>query len=151
MNMKQGGLSSYLSLNSNFSYSVDITHCVQHKSAPNFDLSPKKVYPSVLFLWAFSYKNRSHFLCGNFGNCPQPTNGHILGHNDYNGHLAGHKMAINIVVYGYRAKSTIKTNNLQKKSSEYLYHDQSKFAAIYCFDFLNLPCISYWNNSPQNQ
>ena len=35
--------------------------------------------------------------------------------------MAGHIMAINIVVYGYQKKSIIKTNNLQKKSSEYLY------------------------------
>ena len=35
--------------------------------------------------------------------------------------MAGHIMAINIVVYGYQVKSINKTNNLQKKSSEYLY------------------------------
>ena len=35
--------------------------------------------------------------------------------------MAGHKMDINIDAYGYQAKSTIKTNNWQKKSSEYLY------------------------------
>ena len=35
--------------------------------------------------------------------------------------MAGHIMAIDIVVHGYQVKSTSETNNLQKESSGYLF------------------------------
>ena len=44
--------------------------------------------------------------------------------------MARHIMAINIVVYEYQANITSKTNNLQKKSSEYRYYQKIMVKAI---------------------
>ena len=52
--------------------------------------------------------------------------------------MAGHIMAINIVSYGYQAKSTIKTDNLQKKSSEYLYFKKKTMAKANLLLFIAL-------------